>query len=72
LRAKQNLAPVEMIRGKPAERQQQELRPNCNPITIPTAVAFRCVNSVRTIQSCAVRCIYEPILDTSAPTAQIR
>jgi hypothetical protein len=26
LRAKQNLAPVEMIRGKPAERQQQELR----------------------------------------------
>ena len=46
--------------------------PNCSAITMPTAVAFLWVSSVRTSQSWAVRCIQVPTLETSAPPAQTR
>ena len=41
-------------------------------MTTPTAVALWAVSCVSTSQSWAMRCIHVPVLDTSAPTAQIR
>ena len=46
--------------------------PNCSAITMPSAVALLWVSSASTSQSCAVRCIQVPTLDTSAPAAQTR
>ncbi len=45
---------------------------NWSAMTTPTAVAFLWVSSVRTIQSCAVRCIHVPTLETIAPIAHAR
>jgi hypothetical protein len=44
----------------------------CRPIVMPTAAASWSVSSVSTIQSCAVRCIQNPTLDTRAPANHIR
>ena len=41
-------------------------------MTTPTAVALRWVNWVSTSQSCAVRCIHVPTLETTAPPAHTR
>lgn len=40
---------------------------NCNPVTIPVAVPEWLVSSVSTSQSCAVRCIHAPVLETNPP-----
>ena len=56
----------------PVRGSNSSCGPNCKAMTMPTALALCCVNSLSTSQSCAVRCIQVPIFDTRAPPAQIR
>ena len=58
--------------AKPDNGNSSKGGPNCNAITVPTAVALCWVSTVSTSQSCPMRCIQVPTLDTSAPAAHSR
>lgn len=58
--------------ARPVKGSNANCGPNCSAITMPTAVALWSVRCVSTSQSCAVRCIQVPTLDTSAPAAHSR
>ena len=56
----------------PVQGSSRMWGPYCSAITMPTAVALWSVSSVSTSQSCAMRCIQVPTLETMAPANHIR
>ena len=58
--------------ARPVTGRSSTCGPNWSAITVPTDVALWFVSSVRTSQSCAVRCIHVPTFDTTAPIAHAR
>ncbi len=70
--AKRSLRRSRWSAAKPVTGSRSSCGPNCRAMTTPTAVALLRVSCVRTSQSCAVRCIHVPTLDTSPPAAYVR
>ena len=58
--------------ARPVRGKRRSWGPNWSAMTTPMAVAFLWVSWVNTSQSCPMRCIHVPTLDTMAPLAHIR